>query len=81
MKKIIFMLVATVSLCCGCSCGNKELFDTTYVYDKAICSIGGEYQEIKIKKWKDYDGEQIQIWDNEGKYYLLSSVNCTLMKD
>lgn len=81
MKKVIFMLVAMISLCCGCSCGNKEIFDTTYTYDRAICNIGGEYKEIKIKKWTDYDGEQIQIWDKEGNYYLTSSINCTLIKN
>lgn len=80
MKKIL-LVIALISMCCGCSCGNKELFDTTYTYDKAICNIAGEWKEIRIKKWTDYEGEQIQIWDKEDNYYLVSSVSCTLMKE
>lgn len=62
----------------GC---NKDIFDTNYTYHKAICNIGGEYKEIKIKQWKDYEGEQIQIIAKDGNTYLVSSFNCTLIKD
>ena len=61
-------------------CGNKEIWDRTYTYNKAICNVGGEWREFEISKWTDYDGEQIQIWDKQGNYYLMSSVNCTLIK-
>ena len=62
----------------GC---NKDIFDTNYTYHKAICEIGGEYKEIKIKQWSDYEGEQIQIIAKDGNTYLVSSVNCTLIKE
>lgn len=82
MNKVkILTTFAILSLCCGCRCGNKEIFDTTRTYDRAICSIGGEWKEIKVSKWSDYEGEQIQIWDENGDYYLMSSVNCTLIND
>ncbi|MCI9234089.1 MAG: hypothetical protein HFH08_05825 [Bacilli bacterium] len=81
MKKIGFILIIVVSLCSGCTIGNKEVVDVTYTFNKAICKIGGEYQEIELKKWTDYEGEQVQIWDKKGKYYLLSSVNCTLISE
>ncbi len=80
MKKIV-LIIALITMFCGCSCGNKEIFDTTYTYNKAICNIAGDWKEFKIKKWKDYEGEQIQIWDSEGNYYLVSSMNCTLMNE
>ena len=61
-------------------CGNKDIFDTNYTYHKAICNIGGEYKEIKIKQWSDYEGEQIQIIAKDGNTYLMSMNNCTLIK-
>lgn len=62
-------------------CGNKDLFDTNYTYNTAICNIGGEYKEIEIRQWKDYEGEQIQIIDKQGKVYLVSTNTCTLIKE
>lgn len=62
-------------------CGNHDMFDTEYTFHKAICNVGGEYKEIKIKQWKDYEGEQIQIIAKDGNTYLVSSFNCTLIKD
>ena len=76
---VIFILII-LSYATGCACGNKEIWDMTYTYDKAICKVADEWKEIKISKWTDYDGEQIQIWDKQGNYYLMSSVNCTLIK-
>lgn len=74
--------IITILLCLlfltGC---NKQVIDFDYKYTKAICQIGGETKEIEIKKWKDYDGEQLQIKDKEGNTYLVSSFNCTLVKE
>lgn len=77
-KIIIIGTILTMSLLTGC---NKQVLDMEYTYDKAICEIGGEYKELKIEKWKDYDGEQIQIKTKDGKVYLISSFNCTLIKN
>lgn len=75
---IVGIIMCLLSLT-GC---NKQVFDFEYTYDKAICIIGNETKEIKIKKWTDYDdGEQIQIIDKEGNVYLVSSMNCTLIKE
>ena len=53
MKKIIaiilsaFMLVATLT-----GCGNKNMWDTNYTYDKAIISMpDGTILEGKISNW------------------------------
>lgn len=72
---IIFLLTMLLT---GC---NKQIIDLDYNYNKAICNIGGEYKEIKLKSWKDYEGEQLQITDKEGTTYLVSSINCTLIRD
>lgn len=77
MKKI--MLILGTALCLtGC---NREIIDLDYSYDKAVCNIGGKYQEIEIKSWKDYEGEQIQLKDKNGKTYLVNSMNCTLINE
>lgn len=77
MKKI--MLILGIVLCLtGC---NREIIDLNYSYDKAVCNIGGKYQEIEIKSWKDYEGEQIQLKDKNGKTYLVNSMNCTLIDE
>ena len=75
--KLLVCLIGVFVLT-GC---NRQVFDLEYTYDKAICEIGGEYKELKIEKWRDYDGEQIQIKTKDGNVYLVSSFNCTLIKD
>lgn len=78
MKKIglIILLILGILTLTGC---NKQIFDFDYTYTTAICNIGGEYKEIKLKSWTDYEGEQLQIKDYEGNTYLVSSINCTLI--
>ena len=79
-KKIITVLAVIIILLCLTGC-NKQIVDVSYSYDTAICNISGEYKELEIKKWKDYDGEQLQIVDKKGNVYLVSSVNCTLVNE
>ena len=77
-KLKLLIIPAVALLLCGC---NKDIFDTNYTYHKAICEIGGETKEIEIRQWRDYDGEQIQIIGRDGKTYLVSTNNCTLIKE
>lgn len=82
-NKYFAMLIATIIMLlilCLTGC-NKQIIDLDYNYNKAICNIGGEVKEIEIKKWKDYDGEQIQIKDKKGNTYLVSMNNCTLINE
>ena len=64
-------------------CGNKDIWDTNYTYDRAIIGLpNGESIEVEIEQWRDYeDGEQIQIIAKDGTIYLVSSYNCTLIRD
>lgn len=75
MKKII--LIITILLLTGC---NKQVLDLNYSYDKVICNYNEDRFELKIDKWKDYDGEQIQVKSNN-KTYLLSANNCYLIDE
>ena len=78
MVAIITVAILILFGLTGC---NQQIIDLNYTYDKAICKIGNETKEIEIKKWNDYDGEQLQIIDKEGTVYLVSSFNCTLIKE
>lgn len=81
MKKIKLLIIPVAALLL-CGCGNKDLWDTNYTYHKAICEIGGKTKEIEIKQWTDYEnGEQLQIIGKDGNTYLVSSVNCVLIKE
>lgn len=62
-------------------CSNYDVLDTNYSYDYVECYISGEKQVYKIKQWKDYDGEQIQIRATNGNTYLLSMNYCMLVNE
>ena len=82
MKKILtaaLLLMLTVVILSGC---NKQIFDTTYSFDKAIISLpNGEVVEGKVDSWIDYeDGDQIQVKIN-GTTYLVHSSDIVLIKE
>lgn len=78
MKKLIMLSVLALGFA---GCGNLDMLDTVFTYDTAITRWpDGTTKTIKIKKWRDYEGEQIQITDYEGNVYLLNSVNTVLVK-
>lgn len=76
---IILLIILVLVTMTGC--GNYQGLDFDYEYDKAICKIGNEVKDITLKSWTDYEGEQLQLKDNEGNIYLVSSINCTLIKE
>lgn len=63
----------------GC---NRDMIDTNYSYDRAIIQLAnGDVVEVDIAKWRDYEGEQIQITAKDGTVYLTSSMRCDLIND
>jgi diphthamide synthase subunit DPH2 len=80
-KKIITIIGTVIALMilviCGTGC-NRQIIDTKYNYKTAICRYDGYSFNLKIKKWRDYEGEQIQIIDETGHTYLISTNNCFL---
>ena len=53
-----------------------------YTFDTAVIRWpDGTVKEIKIKKWCDYEGEQIQIIGKDGKTYLISMNNAVLIRN
>lgn len=82
LKLILWIIgiIVVLGILCSLTGCNYQFVDLDYTYNYAIINIGGEYKEIEITSWKDYEGEQIQIKDKEGNTYLTSSLNCTLIK-
>lgn len=83
MKKIlvtVIMLMLMIATLSGC--GNKQIFDTTYSFDRAIVSLpNGQILEGKVDSWKDYDdGDQIQVKIN-GVTYLVHSTDVALISE
>ena len=79
LTTILIALLVAITLS---SCGNKQIFDTTYSFDKAIISLpNGEIIEGKIDSWTDYeDGDQIQV-KIDGVVYLVHSSDIVLIKE
>ena len=76
--KIIGIMFLMTMLLTGC---NRDLLDTNYSYDYVECYLNGEKQVYKIKQWRDFDGEQIQIRATNGNTYLLSMNYCMLVNE
>jgi hypothetical protein len=84
MKRyIILFVVLAILMVVLPSCGNVDLWDTNYQFDRAIIGFpDGTTKTITVKQWTDYaDGEQIQIIADDGTIYLVSSYNCILIND
>jgi hypothetical protein len=76
---IVFTVFMIPVLCTGF---NRNIFDTNYTFDVAITRMpDGTQKVIKIKKWLDYEGEQVQITATDGTIYLLSMNNTVLIKN
>jgi hypothetical protein len=85
MKKIIAMIFSII-LILGLSAGfagcNRQVVDLNYEYNTAVIDMfDGTTKTIKIKKWRDYEGEQIQLTDKNGDVWLVSSINCHLINE
>ena len=78
MKKLLFVL-SVAALLVGC--GNRDMFDTVWSYDTAVTRWpDGTIKTIKIKQWRGYEGEQLQVIAKDGTVYLLSSFNTVLIR-
>lgn len=81
MKKVLAILITLLMVATMSGC-NKQIFDMTYSFDKAIISLpNGEIIEGRIDSWTDYeDGDQIQVKIN-GVTYLVHSADIVLIKE
>ena len=78
MKKIVCAIIVAVVLV-GC---NRQVFDFKWNFNKAIVKMpDGTTQELKVYKWCDYEGDQIQIIDSKGKTWLFHANNVVLINE
>lgn len=82
MKKILVAIIVMLIMVTTISGCNKQVFDFTYEFDKAIIYLpNGQLIEGQIESWTDYeDGDQIQVKIN-GVTYLVHSSNVVLIKN
>lgn len=86
MKKIVTIILASAMMLGTAfalsGCGNKQIFDTTYTFTRAIISLpDGTVINGKVESWKDYeDGDQIQV-KIDGVTYLVHSSNICLISE
>lgn len=82
MKKVLGFLLVTMMTLGLTGCGNKQVFDFTYTFNRAIISLpNGEVIDGKVDSWTDYEsGDQIQVVIN-GVTYLVHSEDIALIAE
>ena len=82
MKKALLGILISLTMVFALSGCNKQIFDTTYTFDKAIISLpNGEIVEGTVESWTDYEeGDQIQV-KIDGVTYLVHSSEITLIAE
>lgn len=82
MRKISLLIITLMCMICLTSCGNYEVFDTTYDFKKVHTTFDGvEYKCYEISSWTDYEGEQIQVDIVGYGKVILSSYNSCLIEN
>ena len=70
-------VLATVVLT-GC---NQQVMDVKLKFNKAIIFREDTATIVEVKKWNDYDGEQLQIITPDGLIIITSSYDTKLIND
>ena len=74
-KAVTFALVGTIATTLV-GCGNKQIIDLQYTFNKAVIVNGDVATIVELKKWTDYEnGEQIQVTTKDGLVFLVNSIN------
>ena len=85
MKKIALIIFLAIVLVSCTGCYNKQPFDTTHDYNRAIVYLpNGEIVEGRVSSWTSWtsfgDGGAVQI-KIDGKTYLTHICNVCLIDD
>ena len=85
MKKIALIIFLAIILVSCTGCYNKQPFDTTHHYDRAIVYLpNGEIVEGRVSSWTSWtsfgDGGAVQI-TIDSKTYLTHVCNVCLIDD
>lgn len=86
MKRVVLLIIFLIIILVSCTgCYNKQPFDTTHDYDRAIVYLpNGEIVEGRVSSWTSWtsfgDGGAVQI-KIDGKTYLTHICNVCLIDD
>lgn len=86
MKKQVALIIFLAMILISCTgCYNKQFFDMTCHYDRAIIYLpNGEIIEGRVSSWTSWtdfeDGDAVQI-KIDGKTYLTHICNVCLIDD
>ena len=80
MKKFILIIILLFAIAltipvAGC---NQQVIDFNYKFSRASVYINGEWKDLEIKTWADYEGEQLQLTLKNGTVLIVHSANCIL---
>lgn len=81
MKKIMMIAAFGLSLFVG-GCGNMDIMDWHWTFDRARIRVDGDkWEEVQIKRWHDYDNSDMIAIETESRVYVTHSVNVILIKN
>ena len=86
MKKFLLSILLVFVICFSAislsSCGNKQIVDFNYTFNKAYLYLGGEQQLYEIQSWIEYDdGMTIQVTLKDGTVVYLPYFYCVLVNE
>ena len=79
INKLKALLVVTLLGNTLIGCGNKQVIDVHYTFNKAIIEGVGE---VSVSSWKDYDNsDSVQVTTKDGITYYTHLNNVILIKN
>lgn len=75
------LIVAAASLMLISGCGNMDIVDWHWTFDKALVKFGSEWREVDVKNWHDYDNSDMVAVETEDQVLVTHSCNVVLIKN
>lgn len=77
---LVMLILVGVASFWSANFGNKDLIDFGHNdFKYAYINLGDDVVKVDIAKWKDYEGEQLQIITPDGQIYLSSANNIVMV--
>ena len=81
MKKIMIIAAIGLSLFVA-GCGNMDIVDWHWTFDRAKIRVDGDkWEEVKVKNWHDYDGSDMIAVETDTQVFVTHSMNVILIKN
>lgn len=74
---IVFVAIMMFVAVCLTAC-NRQIIDVNYKFTKAHICIDNEWIDVDVDKWRDYEGEQIQLTLKDSTVMIIHSRDCIL---